>query len=236
MNILHFRHLLITGLIVGAAIFLPDNVLAEKNDSNRPMNAPGTAQQVVPSVEMDHTAGNPAVPDKGKPANVPAPAINNQNGAQQQPALNSANTPAAGSQMPVEAPQKPAVTPEKPVAASQQFTAAQGKSAAVSQKNAAMPEKSAVASQKAAATQGKSDVALQKATATQGKSAVALQKATATMRNLPNQAKGNVQPYLNKSEKSIQGRASEKLISTLEKNNELDKNSPALFKEDRMEI
>ena len=39
-DILQFRHLLISGLMVGAAMFLPDNAFAEKNEVSGQQNSP----------------------------------------------------------------------------------------------------------------------------------------------------------------------------------------------------
>jgi hypothetical protein len=60
---MYLRHLIISGLIVGAAMFLPSNVFAEENELSGPQNqkAPG---QVSPSVGSDNAVVISDVPAK----------------------------------------------------------------------------------------------------------------------------------------------------------------------------
>lgn len=122
-DILHFRHLLISGLVIGAAMFLPDNAFAEKNELSGQQNS----QKVSGQVEMDNAAVKPnilaqekavvipeavkpnvpakektvavpeavkpSVPAKEKAVMVPDPAMKNQGGVKQQPSKGSPNNP-----------------------------------------------------------------------------------------------------------------------------------------------
>src|SRR4051812_25430280 len=66
-DILHFRHLLISGLMIGAAMFLPDNAFAERNELSGQQNA----QKVSGQAEIDNAAVKPNVPAKEKAVVIP---------------------------------------------------------------------------------------------------------------------------------------------------------------------
>lgn len=61
---MHFRHILFTGLMVGAALFLPDNALADKNDNSEVRLVHKEAQKA------DMEIRNAIVQSKGKPVAV----------------------------------------------------------------------------------------------------------------------------------------------------------------------
>lgn len=88
---MHFRQLLIPALLVGAAMFFPDNAFAEKNEL-RPQNgqAPASVQE---SVKIDVPAKAEQVAEQAKPVNptIPEHARENQEQANQQSAQNSQN-------------------------------------------------------------------------------------------------------------------------------------------------
>ncbi|MDR6121497.1 hypothetical protein QFZ87_001094 [Bacillus sp. SLBN-46] len=95
-EILHFRHFLITGLMVGAAMFLPDQAFAEKNDPSGLQTTPKEFVQGQSSAKSNQ-ASEKTIPVKAESAKsqeksivVPNSAQSNQGGAKQQ---NSNRTP-----------------------------------------------------------------------------------------------------------------------------------------------
>lgn len=105
-DILHFRHLLISGLMVGAAMFLPDNAFAEKNELSGQQSFQKASVQVNPSVGIDKAAVESNVPAQEKAVALPDPAMKNQSEVKQQPPEVPSNKPVAASQKPAVAPQK----------------------------------------------------------------------------------------------------------------------------------
>jgi hypothetical protein len=74
-EILYFRHFLITGLMVGAVMFLPNNALAQKNDSNGQQMIQKASEQANASVNAHITGA-----EKGQNMVAPEQAIKNQGG------------------------------------------------------------------------------------------------------------------------------------------------------------
>jgi len=124
-EMLHFRHFLIPALMVGAALFVPGNAFAEKNELNgQPNSQKEMVQANNPSEKTENAAPqanvlvkaeNTAVESNGqakienanpsgKPVTVAEPARKNQSGVNQ-PASNGAPKPAAS--------QKPAAATPK---------------------------------------------------------------------------------------------------------------------------
>ncbi len=61
---MYLRHLIILGLIVGAAMFLPSNVFAEENELSGPQNSQKAPGHVSPSVGFDNAVVISDVPAK----------------------------------------------------------------------------------------------------------------------------------------------------------------------------
>jgi hypothetical protein len=104
-EILHFRQIVITGLMVGAALFLPDNAFAERNE----LGSQKSSVQGNSSVKSDHVPEQANVPTQAEKVNsmdqpvvVPEPASKRQDGLIPQPSQNI--LPAAA--------QKPAPMPQ----------------------------------------------------------------------------------------------------------------------------
>ncbi|CAH2714125.1 hypothetical protein BACCIP111895_01279 [Neobacillus rhizosphaerae] len=152
---MHFRYILITGLMVGAAVFLPDNAFAEKNELSGQQHSQNASVQANISVKTDNRAVQ---------TNVPAKAENTKS---------LKNT---------------AVIPEPAV------------------KNQARGKQTA------------SNNSIQRA---------ASQKSAAAARELPEQAKGNMQSALKKAEKADKTPESEKAAARQENHKGLGKNKPA---------
>ncbi|WML58951.1 hypothetical protein [Neobacillus sp. PS2-9] len=92
---MHFRHFLITGLMVGAAMFLPNQAFAEKNDSSGLQTTPKEFVHGQSSAKSDQ-ASEKKIPVKANSTKsqgksiAPNSAQSNQGGAKQQ---NSNSTP-----------------------------------------------------------------------------------------------------------------------------------------------
>jgi hypothetical protein len=67
-EIVHFRHFLISGLLVGAALFLPDEAFAEKNELSGQQNVPKASVQAKTSIETDGVAVQTKLPAKAENA------------------------------------------------------------------------------------------------------------------------------------------------------------------------
>jgi hypothetical protein len=92
-EIVHFRHFLISGLLVGAALFLPEDAFAEKNELSGQQNVPKASVQEITSVEKDDKAVQNDVQAKAENAKplvkkvvVPENAKKTQDRASKQPA------------------------------------------------------------------------------------------------------------------------------------------------------
>lgn len=90
---MHFRHFLISGLLVGAALFLPDDAFAEKNELIGQQNVPKASAQAKTSLETDDVAVKSNLPAKAENAKplvkkvvVPENAKKTQERANKQPA------------------------------------------------------------------------------------------------------------------------------------------------------
>lgn len=180
-DILQFRHLLISGLMIGAAMFLPGNVFAEENELSGPQNSEKAAGQVSPSVGIDNAAVKSTVPTKEETVVVPAAV--------------KPNVPAKEEAVVVPV----AVKPNVPA-----------KEKAVVVPNSAMKNQGGVKQQPSKVPP----------------SNPASEKSAAASQNLPDQAKGNVQSALNKTEKAVH-KAHEpgKAAAVQEHNNGLGKNT-----------
>ncbi|MBM4761351.1 hypothetical protein [Bacillus sp. B15-48] len=105
---MHFRQILISCLVIGAAMFIPGNVFAEKNEHSGQQNSQKTSGQV----QMDNQAVKPNILAKEKTVVaseavkpnvsaqekavvVPDSAIKNQGGVKQQPSKVSPNNSAS---------------------------------------------------------------------------------------------------------------------------------------------
>ncbi|WP_223594125.1 hypothetical protein [Neobacillus bataviensis] len=78
---MHFRHFIISGLMVGAALFLPHNAFAEKNELSGQQNAQNAAVQAAQADSKNLQAD---VQAKSPEKTVPAPANKNQATVKQQ--------------------------------------------------------------------------------------------------------------------------------------------------------
>ncbi|MEH7331545.1 hypothetical protein V7161_02785 [Neobacillus drentensis] len=78
---MHFRHFIISGLMVGAALFLPHNAFAEKNELSEQQNSQNTA---VHAAQADSKKLQADVQAKSPEKTVPAPANKNQAAVKQQ--------------------------------------------------------------------------------------------------------------------------------------------------------
>lgn len=97
-EIMHFRHFLISGLMVGAALFLPGNAFAEKNEHSGQQNSEkATEQATVP----EHAVNGKS---QRKTVVVPEPASKNQSGVKQE--SSKIPPPQAASQKPAAVHQK----------------------------------------------------------------------------------------------------------------------------------
>lgn len=74
---MHFRHILISGLLAGAALFLPDNALAEKNELSGQQNSV-KANVHAEQTEIEEKQVN--VPKNEKSTAIPEPASKAQSG------------------------------------------------------------------------------------------------------------------------------------------------------------
>lgn len=91
-EILHFRHFLISGLMVGAVLFLPDNAFAVKNELSGQRLAEKASAQAANSVKADNAAVQANVPKEvensnalGKNVVVPEPASKGQAEVKEKP-------------------------------------------------------------------------------------------------------------------------------------------------------
>ncbi|WP_312469682.1 hypothetical protein [Neobacillus sp.] len=89
-DILHFRYILITGLMVGAAVFLPGNAFAEKNELSGQQHSQKASIHANSSLKNDNEAVQTNVSPKAKNAKsiektvvLPEPAVKNQARAKQ---------------------------------------------------------------------------------------------------------------------------------------------------------
>jgi hypothetical protein len=103
-EILHFRKIVLTGLLAGAALFLPDTAFAERNElgsqnSSVNGNSPVKSDQVPEQVNVPTQAEKENSLDK--PVVVPEPESKKQDESKQQP---SQNTLPAASQKPAPIP------------------------------------------------------------------------------------------------------------------------------------
>jgi hypothetical protein len=107
----HFRQFLITALFVGAAMFLPDNAFAEKNEL-RPQKGQAPAsileQASIPEAASKPEPATIAVPAKAEEAqslnkSIPEQALENQAQAKQLPAQNTPNQAALEKSLPEQA-------------------------------------------------------------------------------------------------------------------------------------
>lgn len=179
---MYLRHLFISGLIVGAAMFLPGNVFAEENELSGPQNSQKAPGQVSPSVGIDNAAVKSDVPAKEE-AIVELAAV--------KPDVPTKEEAIVG---------PTAVKPNVPA-----------KEEAVAEPNPAMNSQGGVKQQPSKVPPNNP----------------AIHKSAAAPQQLHDQAKGNVQSALNKTEKSVnEARDPEKVAAVEEHHNGLEKNTP----------
>ncbi|WP_413306760.1 hypothetical protein AA0X95_06345 [Bacillus sp. 1P10SD] len=148
---MHIRHFLITGLMVGAAMFLPGQAFAEKNDSNGQQQSSKGFVQSQFSAKSDQATEKTSIPVKAKSAKsqeksiaVPNNANSNQ-GVSKQQAFKSIPQQAAAHQptaMPSQAKVKVELPTKKPEVST--YTRGNGKGRALQEKKQAVLEETTV--------------------------------------------------------------------------------------------
>lgn len=87
-EIVNFRHFLISGLMLGTAMFLPGHAFAEGNELSGQQNSQNASLQANPSVKTNHAAVQTNIPAKtenNKSLVIPKSATKDQGGVKQQP-------------------------------------------------------------------------------------------------------------------------------------------------------
>ena len=222
---MHFRHLLISGLVIGAVMFLPDNAFAEKNELSGQQDsqkASGQFETANAAIKPDIMAQEKAAVPQAAEPNVPAKekAVVPQVAEPNVPAKEKVVVPQAAE------PNVPAK--EKVVVPQAAEPNVPAKEKAVAVPEAARPNvpakgKTVVVPDRAMENQGRINQQPSKVSPNNPAS----QKSGAGLENLPEQAKGNVKSALNKAEKAVKAHESKKGTAVGENHNGLGKNAPA---------